>query len=162
MAWSILLLDSGQGAKEEAFRGDLVSLQDFERTEVVDDLKGFAVFDARSFFTTFEDSLEKRFRCLEAALLHIDNCEAIFYAQRGDKPGVEGAIVAGMDTFELRTRGVKFMVLGPVENAEADSEGVAEVVVGVFGWECLFQVDKNLRIEVFGFDEVASVAVHVC
>lgn len=71
---------------------------------------------------------------------------------------VEGAEVAGMDAFELCARGVEFVVLSPVEDAEACA---VQVLIGVFDWGCLFQVDKNLHVEGFGFDEVASVAVHV-
>ncbi len=126
---------------------------------MVDDLKGFAVFGARGFFTTFERLLEERSGRGEAAFLHVGDCEAILCAQRGHEPGVEGAEVASMDAFELCARGVEFVVLGPVEDAEA---GAVEVFIGVFGWGCLFQVDENLHVEVFGFEEIASVAVHVC
>ena len=40
--------------------------------------------------------------------------------------------------------------------------GAVEVLIGVFDWEGLFEVNKNLHVEVFSFEEVASVAVHVC
>ena len=126
---------------------------------MVDDHKGFAGFGAVGFFTTFERLLEERFCRGEAAFLHVRHCEAVLCAQYGHEPGFESAEVAGKGAFELCARGVKFVVVGPVEDTEADD---VEVFVGIFGWGGLFQVDKNLHVEIFGFEEVASVAVHVC
>lgn len=63
-----------------------------------------------------------------------------------------------MDAFKLYARGVEFVILGLVEDTKA---GAVEVFIEVFGWGRLFQVDKNLHIQVFGFEEVTLVTVHV-